>query len=444
MNTQLHLKRTGAFGVFEVTHDVSKYTRAAFLQPGKVTKVFTRFSTQIGERGSPDTAIDAKGFAVKFYTEDGIFDFVGLNLPIFANRDPSILMDLLHSRMKSPATNQPDPSAFWDIASERPETAMFAIFLLSETAYVKSYRYIDGHAIHTFKLVNRRRQPTFAKLVLTSDVKDKRYFKSSLESLTTAGISPEYLTADLYDNIATGKFPTWTFNLQLMTYEQAKTYRYNIFDSTKLWNTTEFPLTPVGKLTLNQNPQNFFRDVEQSAFAPSRLVPGIEATPDRLFESRMFAYRDAQMYRLGVNHDQIPVNRCPYRNYDRDGEMNVGSNNDNGPNYFPNTFNGPVNNDDKYYNELPFEVCDIVDRYDTGDEDNYSQAQAYYQSLSEDEVNILANNIASMLVGAIPRIRQKVFDKIFSPISKELSRRVLAAIKGLEATLAAAKKAQFE
>lgn len=392
-----------------------------------------RFSTQVGEIGSSDTTVDAKGFSIKFYTEDGNYDFVGLNMPVFGSRDATILPDLLHSRMKNPQTHLQDYTAFWDIASERPETMLFILFFFSRTAFPRSYRYIDGFGIHTFKLVNRDNEPTFAKFIFTSDAKDKSYFTVT-EALTAAGFYPEYLTKDLYDNIANKTtYPTWTLNLQLMTLKQASQFKYSPFDATKYWNTTEIPLIPVGKLVLHRNPLNYFNDVEQAAYCPGRLVPGIEPTPDRLLAARMFAYRDAQIYRLGINHDQIPVNRCPFgaKNYERDGFMNVGLNGANGPNYFPNTFHGPTNNNDPYYDELPYHVCDNVDRTDVGNEDNFSQCKTYLASLSDADVKVLIYNMILSLVEVDPRILQKVLVNMVDPISTDFGNKVRLALKAL-------------
>ncbi len=409
----------GAFGYFQVTHDVSKYTRAAVLQPKTRTRVAIRFSTQVGEIGSADTLIDAKGFAVKFYTQDGNWDFVGLNMPVFGSRDPMNLIDLLHSRMKNPVTHIQDLRMFWDTAAERPETLLFILFFFSKTAFIQSYSFMDGHAIHTFKLVNKRYESVFAKFIFTSNAQNKTYFNSSVEALTTAGFYPEYLTKDLYDLIATEKYPTWTLNLQIMTEEQAKSFKYNILDSTKFWNTTDFPLIPVGQLVLDRNPTNYFNDVEQAAYAPSNLVPGIEATPDRLLSGRLFAYRDAQFYRLGRNHDQLPINSCKFaiRNYERDGFMNVGSNGGSGPNYFPNNYNGPNNNKDRYYDELPFKVSGTVDRIDLGDEDNFSQCKAYVNSLSPTDLNTLLANMAFSFIGVDNATISRVIEKMMIPVS---------------------------
>ncbi|KAG4067132.1 hypothetical protein HA402_000123 [Bradysia odoriphaga] len=418
-----HAKGSGASGYFQVTHDVSKYTKAAFLQPNTTTEVVIRFSTQVGEIGSADTTVDAKGFAVKFKTADGIFDFVGLNLPVFGSLDAMNLADLLHSRMKNPVTHLQDLRAFWDTASLMPETMLFILFFFSKTAFIKSYSYMDGHYIHTVRLVNKQYESIFAKLIFTSNAQNKSYFNSTVETLTTAGFYPEFLTKDLYDLIATKNYPTWTLNLQIMTEEQAKTFKYNIFDPTKYWNTTDFPLIPVGQLVLDRNPVNYFNEVEQSAFAPANLVPGIEATPDRLFSARLFAYRDAQFYRLGRNHNEIPVNMCPFavRNYERDGFMNVGPNGGSGPNYFPNSYNGPNNNRDRYYEELPYKLSGTVDRTFLGDEDNFSQCQAYVNSLSDADLRTLIANMAFSFIGVDKPTIDRAIKKLMVPISTKFA-----------------------
>lgn len=398
-----------------------------------MTDLVARFSTQVGEAGSADTAVDARGFAVKFYTEEGNYDFVGLNVPVFGLRDAMIVPDILHVRTKNPQTHQLNFNAYWDLASERPETFLFTLFFFARTAYPQSYRYMDGHAINTFKLVNKRNQPIYAKLILTSDTKDKKYF-TTMEALAAAGYTPELHTQDLYDSIASRNYPSWTLNLQLMTYEQAELLQFSPFDATKYWNTTEFPLQPVGKMVLNRNPLNYFNDVEQAAFCPGNLVPGIEPSPDRLLAARMFAYRDAQIYRLGINHNQIPVNRCPFGsdNYERDGFMNVGSNGGNSPNYFPNTFNGLSNNNNPYYNELPFGMCGDVDRYDLGNEDNFSQCKMYINSLKPNEVQELLDNAALSFTGVYPQIREKVIKNLFDPVSKDFGNKFRATVKKMQ------------
>lgn len=428
----------GAFGYFQVTHDISRYTRAAFLQPGVKTDVVVRFSTQIGEKGSADTMVDAKGFAVKFKTKEGNFDFVGLNILVFGTRDPMKLTDLTHTRKKNPVTHSLDTNMFWDACAFLPETMLFVLMFFSKTNYPKSYRYIDGHAIHTFRLVNKKFEPIFAKFTFTADQKNKTYFNSTLSALITAGLYPEYLTQDLYDSIATQQYPSWTLNIQTMTEREAKHFKYNILDSTKYWNTTQFPLKPVGKLVLNKNPTNFFNDVEQAAFSPANLVPGIESTPDRLFQGRLFAYNDAQIYRLGINRNLLPVNACPFaRNYERDGFMNCGPNGLDAPNYFPNSFDGPAENHSPYNNEYPYEVdvdCNEnrVDRYDTRYEDNFSQCKEYVNSLSPAELQSLYANMAFSFINVSPELIQRCVQKLMVPISQQFADGLLSALQELQ------------
>lgn len=418
-------------------HDIRQYTRAAFLQPGVRTEVVARFSTQIGEKGSADTAVDAKGFAVKFKTKDGNCDLVGLNLMVFGMQDPMKLADLTHTRKKNPVTHSLDTNMFWDAASLLPETMLFILMFFSQTAYPKSYRYIDGHAIHTFRLVNQKLESVFAKFTLTSDQKNKTYFNSTLSALITGGLYPEYLTQDLYDSIATKQYPSWTLNIQTMTEKEAKHFKYNILDSTKYWNTTLFPLKPVGKLVLNRNPTNFFNDVEQAAFSPANLVPGIEATPDRLFQGRLFAYNDAQIYRLGINRNQLPVNACPFAsNYERDGFMNVGPNGLDAPNYYPNSFNGPAENHNPYNNEFPYVVdggcTNRVDRYDSRYDDNFSQCQEYVNSLKPAEQQSLLANMAFSFINVNPALIQRCVKNLMIPISTQFADGFLLALKELQ------------
>lgn len=423
-----------------MTHDISRYTRAAFLQPGVKTEVVARFSTQIGERGSADTTVDAKGFAVKFKTTDGNFDFVGLNFPAFGMRDPMKIADLTHTRKKSPVSHSLDTNMFWDSCSLLPETMLFVLMFFSQTAYPKSYKYIDGHAIHTFRLVNKKFDPIFAKFHLISDEVHKTYFNSTLGALVTAGLFPEYLTQDLYDSIATKQYPSWTLNIQTMTEKEAKKFKYNIFDATKYWNTTQFPLKPVGKLVLNKNPTNFFTDVEQAAYSPGNLVPGIEATPDRVFQGRLFAYHDAQIYRLGINRNLLPVNACPFaKNYERDGSMNYGPNGLDAPNYFPNSYNGPAENRDRHNSEYPYVVenedCGDgvrVDRYDSRFEDNFSQCQEYVNSLTSAERKFLLDNMAFSFINVSPELVQRCVQNLMVPISPLFAAEFTQALKELQ------------
>lgn len=314
------------------------------------------------------------------------------------------------------------------------------MLFFSRTSYPKSYRYIDGHAIHTFRLVNKNFEPIFAKFQLTSDQVNKTYFNSTLGALVTAGLFPEYLTQDLYDSIATQQYPSWTLNIQTMTEKQAKKFKYNIFDATKYWNTTQFPLQPVGKLVLNRNPINYFNDVEQAAYSPGNLVPGIEATPDRVFQGRLFAYPDGQICRLGINRNLLPVNACPFaKNYERDGFMNYGPNGLDGPNYYPNTCNGPAENRDRYNNEYPYVVKNEefgdgirVDRYDSRYEDNFSQCQEYLNSLTSAERKFLVDNMAFSFLHVSQELTKRCVENLMAPISTRFAAEFSSALKELQ------------
>ncbi|KAL3206741.1 hypothetical protein MRX96_039949 [Rhipicephalus microplus] len=320
----VHAKGAGAFGYFEVTHDITKYTKASiFSQIGKRTPMAVRFSTVGGESGSADTVRDPRGFAVKFYTDEGNWDLVGNNTPIFFIRDPFLFPSFIHTQKRNPATHLKDADMFWDFISLRPETTHQVMFLFSDRGIPDGYRHMNGYGSHTFKLVNAKGESFYCKFHYKTDQKIKN------------------LPVEKADDI-----PSWTFYVQIMTFEQAKTWKYNPFDLTKVWPHGEFPLIPVGKMVLDRNPKNYFSEVEQIAFCPANLVPGIEPSPDKMLQGRLFSYSDTHRHRLGPNFMQIPVN-CPYKartaNYERDAFMTV-KEQDGCPNYFPNSFSGPLDN----------------------------------------------------------------------------------------------------
>ncbi|XP_037035587.1 catalase-like [Bradysia coprophila] len=425
----VHAKGAGAFGYFQVTHDISKYTKAAFLQPGKRTKVAARFSGATGEAGSADTRFDPRGFAVKFYTEEGIYDFTGNNLPVFMVREPMIAHDITKARRRNPQTHLPDLNAALDLISERPEMAMFLIFFTSDMANPKSYRCMKGYGINTYKMVNAKGKAVYVKLHWTPNQKQE-YF--TLEEAIKMYTQPDILIEDLYDSIAKKNFPSWNFSIQVMTYEQAAKHPQNPFDATKFWKTEEYPLIPVGKMVLNKNPVNYFVQVEQIAFSPSNMVPGIEASPDRLLHARMFAYPDSQLYRLGTNYAQIPVNRCPFvtHTYLRDGSMNVGDNGDNSPNYYPNTFHGYNGNTKPYYRQHVDRISGDVDRVDLGDDDNFSLPKYQWEKhIGPEERQRMIKNAVALLSLASKRVQQKVITNILLPINEDLANTIKAALK---------------
>jgi len=365
----VHAKGAGAFGYFEVTHDISKYTSAKVFQGiGKRTRVAVRFSTVGGESGSADTVRDPRGFAVKFYTEEGVWDLVGNNTPIFFIRDPMFFPSFIHTQKRNPVTHLKDADMFWDFITLRPETTHQVMFLFSDRGIPDGYRFMNGYGSHTFKLVNDKKEAVYCKFHYKTDQKIKNLPTDKAGQLSAD--DPDYSIRDLYNAITTGEFPSWTFYVQIMTFQQAETYNFNPFDLTKVWSHTDFPLIPVGKLVLNENPKNYFTDVEQIAFSPSHLIPGIEASPDKMLQGRLFAYADTHRYRLGTNYLQLPVN-CPYakpKNYQRDGPQNISTNDDGAPNYFPNSFNGPKD-DAKYKNHI-FSTSGDVARYNSADEES--------------------------------------------------------------------------
>lgn len=420
----------GAFGYLEITHDISCYTKAKFLQPGKKTKLAARLSTGAGESGSADTNFDLKGFSIKLYTEDGIHDFAGINFPVFLVRDAMLFADVVRARKRNPQTHLSDPNSLFDMASHRPEMTMFMLFFFSDIAFPASFRYIDGFPIHTFKMVNKIGEAVYVKFHLISNQKKK--FITMQESVELAGKSPDLFLADLFDHIANKDYPTWTLKIQVMTFEQAKRHPYNPFDSTKFWKVEDYPLKTVGRLVLNQNPENYFSQVENMAFSPGRMVPGIQASPDRMLHARMFAYPDTQLHRLGANYAQIPVNRCPFQvhTYQRDGPMNVGTNGGNAPNYYPNGFHGLNSNFENHAKQPAFEVCGDVDRTDTGNDDNFLLPKFYWENyVGPAERDRIVANMAAVLSLTDKRVQKNVLKNIAYNVSKEFGDKLRAALK---------------
>lgn len=424
----VHAKGAGAFGTFEVTHDITKYCKAeVFSKVGKKTPVAVRFSTVGGESGSADTARDPRGFSVKFYTEEGNWDLVGNNTPIFFIRDPILFPSFIHTQKRNPATHLKDPDMFWDFISLRPETTHQVMFLFAERGIPDGYRHMNGYGSHTFKMVNKDNKPVYCKFHYKTDQGIKNLPVAKADAL--AGSDPDYSIRDLYNSIASGKFPSWTLSIQVMTYEQAEKHKFNPFDLTKTWPHSEFPLIPVGKFTLNRNATNYFAEIEQLAFSPSSMVPGIEPSPDKMLQGRLFSYTDTHLHRLGANYLQIPVN-CPYRtrvaNYQRDGFMTVTDNQGCAPNYYPNSFSGPK--DCKVYKECRDKFVGDVERYNSADDDNFTQPGIFYNKvLTAPERERLADNLAGHMVAAQEFIQTRAvanFAKADPALGKALTERL--------------------
>ncbi|KAH9380563.1 hypothetical protein HPB48_017327 [Haemaphysalis longicornis] len=423
-----HANGAGAFGYFQVTHDITNYTRASvFDHVGKKTPVAIRFSLAIGDKGSPDTTRGSRGFGIKFYTDQGNWDLAGLNLPVFFFRDPFLFPGFVHSQNRNPVTHLLDADMYWDFFSLHPESTHAVMHLFSDRDMPDGYRHMDGYGVHTFKLVNADGTSVYCKFHIKVCARMRANLSAS-EAEELMGKDPDYYLRDLYNSIASKDYPTWTFYIQVMTFEQARTWTFNPFDVTKLWPLSDFPLIPVGKLVLKRNPTDYFSDVEQIALAPANLVPGIEPSPDRILQGRLFGYSDTQRYRLGPNVNQLPVN-CPLNvrmaNYQRDGNAAV-ENQGGAPNYFPNSFSGPV--DDAKWKAPPFPSSGDVDRWDSSaDYDDFTQPRELWEALSDEERDHLADNIANHLKDAHDFIRSRAvanFAKAHSGFGAAVSMRI--------------------
>lgn len=423
----VHAKGAGAHGYFEVTHDVTKFTKLrVFEKIGKKTPLFVRFSTVGGESGSADTARDPRGFAIKFYTEDGNWDLVGNNTPIFFIRDPFLFPSFIHTQKRNPRTHLKDPDMFWDFITLRPETSHQVSFLFSGRGTPDGYRHMNGYGSHTFKLVNADNEAVYCKFHFKTNQGIKNLTPAKAHELSAS--DPDYSIRDLYNAIANGNFPSWTLYLQIMTFAEAEKFRWNPFDLTKVWPHKEFPLIPVGRMVLNRNPSNYFAEVEQSAFSPAHMVPGVEASPDKMLQGRLFSYTDTHFHRLGTNYQQIPIN-CPYnarvRNYQRDGPQCFTTyDQDAAPNYYPNSFSGPVDKAQYLEDMKSCPVTGDVGRYNNADEDNFTQVGNFWrQVLSATEREELAQNIAGHLKDAQEFLQKRAVHN-FSQADPEYGARI--------------------
>ncbi|QHV95828.1 catalase [Spirosoma endbachense] len=398
----VHAKGSGAFGTFTVTHDITKYTRAkVFSEIGKQTRTFLRFSTVGGEKGSADTERDPRGFALKFYTEDGNWDLVGNNTPVFFIKDPKKFGDFIHTQKRDPYTNCKSPTMMWDFWSLNPESLHQVLILMSDRGTPDGYRHMNGYGSHTFSLINADNERVWVKFHFKTAQGIKNFEND--EAVKMKGLDADYAQRDLVKAIDGGDFPRWNVKIQVMTEEQAKTFRWNPFDLTKVWPHGDFPLIDVGVLELNENPENYFADVEQSAFAPAHVVDGISYSPDKMLQGRILSYPDAHRYRLGGNYEQIPVNRCPFAvtNYQRDGKMRVDGNGGRNPNYFPNSFDNIVA--DESYKQPSWELGDSLagwyDRNAPGENDHYTQPGNLFRLMTPDQKRNTINNIVGAMSG---------------------------------------------
>ncbi|MCI2957247.1 catalase [Agromyces atrinae] len=339
----VHAKGGGAFGTFRATADVSAYTRAAVFQPGAETETLLRFSSVAGEQGSPDTWRDPRGFALKFYTTEGNYDLVGNNTPVFFIRDGIKFPDFIHSQKRLPGSGLRDADMQWDFWTLSPESAHQVTWLMGDRGLPKSWRHMQGYGSHTYQWINAEGERFWVKYHFASRQGVERLDAADAERI--AGSDADMHRRDLHDAIERGDFPTWDVSVQIMPYAEAKDYRFNPFDLTKVWPKADYPRIPLGVLTLDKNPENFFAQIEQATFSPSNTVPGIDLSPDKMLMARVFSYPDAHRYRVGTNHADLPVNAphaAPRNDYTRDGSARYSFSPASAPNYAPNSFGGPA------------------------------------------------------------------------------------------------------
>ena len=401
----IHAKGVGAFGTFRVTGDITAYTKAGlFAEPGAETPVLARFSTVAGETGAADAERDTRGFALKFYTDEGNWDMVGTNTPVFFVRDPLKFPDFIHSQKRHPRTNLRDEIMQWDFLSLSPESLHQVTILMSDRGRPRSYRHMNGYGSHTYSFINADNERFWVKF----HFKTRQGIRTLTdeEAAETIGRDRESHQRDLYESIEAGNAPKWTMYVQIMAEEDAETSPWDPFDPTKVWPHAAYPLVEVGEIELNRNPDNHFAEIEQAAFQPNNIVPGIGFSPDKLLQARIFAYADAQRYRLGVNHEAIPVNRprCPVRDsYSRDGFMRADGNFGGAVNYEPNSFGGPVGSERA--KEPPLRISGDADRYDHRQgNDDFTQAGDLFRMMSPEEQTRLINTI----VNAMQRVPKEI------------------------------------
>lgn len=397
---RMHAKGSAAYGTFTVTHDITKYTKAKiFSEIGKKTDMFLRFSTVAGERGAADAERDIRGVAMKFYTEEGNWDLVGNNTPVFFLRDPMKFPDLNHAVKRDPKTNMRSADNNWDFWTSLPEALHQVTIVMSDRGIPATYRHMDGFGSHTFSFISANNERYWVKFHFKTQQGIKNL--TDQEAAELVGQDRESHQKDLFDSIENGDFPKWTLFVQVMPEKEAGSYHINPFDLTKVWPKADYPLIEVGEFELNRNPENYFAEVEQSAFNPGNVVPGISFSPDKMLQGRLFSYGDTQRYRLGVNHSQIPVNapRCPFHSYHRDGAMRVDGNGGSRIGYEPNTKDEW--NEQPDFAEPPLSIEGSADHWNhREDDDYYSQPRALFQLMTAEQQQTLFENTARAVGGA--------------------------------------------
>ena len=424
----VHAKGAGAHGYFEVTADVTPYTRAEFLSEiGQKTEVFARFSTVGGEKGSADAERDPRGFAVKFYTKEGNYDLVGNNTPIFFIRDPLKFPDFIHTQKRNPTTNLKDPDMFWDFLSLTPESVHQTTILFSDRGTPKTFRHMNGYSSHTFMWYNADGEHFWVKYHFKTEQGIQNLTREEADVLK--GTDPDHATRDLFAAIERGEYPSWRVEVQIMTPEQAANYRFDPFDITKVWPHGDVPPITIGRMVLNRNPESYFAEVEQAAFSPADFVPGIGPSPDKLLQGRLFSYHDTHRHRLGPNYHLLPINapKNAPQHYQRDGAMSSGPVAAGAPNYYPNSFDGPA--PDPSVAPPPLAVSGWAARqpYSHPNDDFVQAGWLYGRVMTDEERARLIGNIAAHLGAAQMRIQLRQA-ALFFKANAEYGTRVAQAL----------------
>lgn len=433
----VHAKGWGAHGTLTITGDISRYTKTKALQPRAVTPMIARFSTVAGELGAADAERDVRGFALKFYASEGNWDLVGNNTPVFFVRDPYKFPDFIHTQKRHPKTNLRSATAMWDFWSLSPESLHQVTILMSDRGLPTSVHHINGYGSHTYSFINGKNERFWVKFHFKTQQGHKHW--TNAEAAEVVGRTRESTQEDLFGAIERGEFPRWTMQVQIMPEQDAEKTPYNPFDLTKVWPHKDYPPIEVGVLELNRNPENYFSEIEQLAFAPSNIVPGISFSPDKMLQARIFSYADAHRYRLGTHYEALPVNapKCPVHHYHKDGAMRFFPNMPNPDAYYePNSFGGPVERSD--VKEPPLKVSGDADRYaqreGAGQKvDDFTQPRALFTLFDDGQKKRLFSNIADAMAGVPEMIVERqcaLFDKVHplygAGVRKELKSRAAA------------------
>jgi catalase len=428
---QPHAKGSGAFGRFEVTHDVSAYTKAAVFQPGTTTELVARFSTVAGERGSPDVWRDLRGFSLKFYTTDGNYDMVGNATPVFFVRDPIHFQNFIRSQKRRADNNLRDNDMQWDFWTLLPETSHQVTWLMGDRGIPRTWRHMNGYSSHTYMWVNAEGVKYWVKYHFKTNQGIEFLTQEEADRLVSS--DPDHHTRDLFDSIKRGDYPSWTLKMQIMPFEEAKTYRFNPFDLTKVWPHSDYPLIEVGQMTLDRNPTDNHTEIEQVAFQPNNLVPGIGPSPDRMLLARLFSYADAHRARLGVNYQQIPVNapKVPVHSYSKDGVMRIHPVTD--PVYWPNSKGGPRADVARYGEPAGwYSDGEMVHAAYTlhAEDDDWGQAGTLVREVMDDAARTrLVNNIVGQLLNGVTEpVLLRTFDYLRN-VDKDLGDRVERGVR---------------